>query len=103
MKNEYYLWTTKSQADAALASINSHPAFPIQGKNVATGEPMDNWTTCWCDNVVQTTDGMWGFPRIPANFMDNMGIQEEQRNAWISTFAPEIVDNPDIIQIEESL
>ncbi len=55
----------------------------------------------WVPTDAGTVDGRWGFPRIPSQFLDIMGIPEEQRNAWISTFAPEIVDHPDILQLEE--
>jgi hypothetical protein len=92
--NEYYLWPTKAQAGAALANINANPAFPIQGKNAATGELVDSWTTCWVEATVQTIDGKWGFPRVPAEILDRMGVTEAQRAAWLAAFAPEIVADP---------
>lgn len=91
---DFYLWPTKAQADAALANINGHPAFPIQGRNAKTGELADNWTTAWCDATQGTADGRWGFPRVPAEFLDRMGIDEAQRAAWLAAFAPEIVADP---------
>lgn len=97
MSNEYYLWPTKAQADAALASINGHPAFPLQGRNAATGELVDSWTTCWCDAVQETLDGRWGFPRIPAVFLDRMGISAADREAWLTGFSPTIVDSPALV------
>jgi len=91
---EYYLWPTQAQADAALANINAHPAFPIQGRNAATGELADNWTTCWCETTHETADGRWGFPRIPTAILDAWGISESDRAAWLAAFAPEVVADP---------
>ena len=97
---QFYLWPAKPQADAALANINAHPAFPIQGRNAATGELVDNWTTCWTDETVETVDGRWGFPRIPEAILDAWGIDQNSRDAWLAAFAPEIVDAPEMIAPE---
>jgi len=43
---------------------------------------------------VQTLDGRWGFPRIPAAFLDRMGVSEADRAAWLAAFVPEIVTDP---------
>ena len=99
--SEYYIWQTKEQADAALQNINGHQSFPIQGRNAATGELVNNWTTCWCANSVEFLDGKWGFPRIPSVFLDAMGIDEQQRNAWLVAFNPEISSNAVLKIIEE--
>lgn len=94
---DFYLWPTQAQAQAALDNINAHPAFPIQGVNAATGAPVPgSLTTCWADSVVLTADGRWGFPRIPSEFLDRMGISEANRAAWLAAFAPEIVTDPPI-------
>ena len=100
MSTDFYLWPTKAQADAALANLNNHPAFPLQGRNAATGELVDNWTTGWCDATVETADGRWGFPRVPAVFLDAWGISEADRAAWLAAFAPEIVVDPTLVVIE---
>jgi hypothetical protein len=99
---DFYLWPTKAQADAALANINGHPAFPMQGRNAATGELVNSWTTCWCESTTQTADGRWGFQRIPTVVLDAWGISEADRAAWLAAFAPEIVDSPLFPVAEES-
>ena len=91
---DFYLWPTKAQADAALANINANPAFPIQSRNAATGELVDNWTLRWTDAPAQTADGRWGFPRVPAAILDLMQISAADRAAWLVAFAPEIVADP---------
>lgn len=93
---DFYLWPTKPSADAALANINGHPAFPLQGVNAATGKPANHWTTCWASSTEQTADGRWGFPRVPAEILDRMGVSEADRAAWLAAFVPAIVANPAI-------
>ena len=99
---EYYLWPTKAQADAALANINANPAFPIQGRNAATGALVDSWTTCWYEATQEMADGRWGFPRIPPAILDAWAISEDDRAAWLAAFAPEIVNSPAMPVAEES-
>jgi hypothetical protein len=93
---EWYLWATKQQADAALAQINSNPAFPVMIPDPATDERTVS-VPCWCQATRLTADGRWGFRRIPSNVLDEWSISEESRAAWLAAFQPEIVTDPILV------
>lgn len=92
---EWYLWDTKAQADAALAAINSNPAFPALIPDPATGERTVT-VTCWCPRTQAMTDGRWGFKRIPTALLDEWNISQASREAWFSAFQPEMTTDPTI-------
>jgi hypothetical protein len=93
---EWYLWLSKAQADAALICVNTNHAFPYRGRNAATGGLDGPLVTQWCEAVTQTADGRFGFPRIPSDLMDCMGISLAERAAFIDTFHPQIVVDPEL-------
>lgn len=90
---EWYLWATKAQSDAALASINGNPSFPALAADPATGERTVT-VTCWCQRTHGMVDGRWGFKRIPTALLDAWEISEESRTAWLAAFQPEMVIDP---------
>lgn len=90
---EWCLWATKVQADAALAAINSNPAFPVLIPDPATGERTVTVTN-WCGTTQETADGRWGFKRIPTAILDEWNISQESREAWIAAFQPAVVTDP---------
>ena len=86
---EWYMWNNKATADAALAAVNSNPAFPVLIPDLATGERTVS-VSDWCSATRATTDGRWGFPRIPAALLDEWNISQESREAWLTIFKPNI-------------
>jgi hypothetical protein len=93
---EWYMWPSKATADAALASINSNPAFPALIPDPATGERTVS-VAGWCSAARATTDGLWGFPRIPTRLLDEWKISAESREAWLAAFQPAIVTDPTLL------
>lgn len=91
--SEWYLWSTKAEADAALTAINSASAFPILVPDPATGENTVS-VASWCSKSRQTQDGRWGFPRIPTDILDEWNVSLESRAAWLAAFQPAIVTDP---------
>lgn len=94
-EQEWYLWATKQQADAALGNINSNPAFPAMIPDPATGERTVS-VPVWCSATREMVDGRWGFRRIPAAILDEWGISAESREAWLAAFQPEIITDPSL-------
>jgi hypothetical protein len=92
---EWYLWDTKAAADAALAAINSNPAFPALIPDPATGERTVT-VTCWCTLTQEMADGKWGFKRIPTALLDEWQISQESREAWFAAFQPAIAIDPSL-------
>ena len=91
MSIEYYVWDTEAEAQAALDYINNSGWFPIASRNVQTGEVDANiLTTCWLSEVSQRLDSKWCFKRVPAARMDALGVPQEDRDAFLSTFNPTI-------------
>jgi hypothetical protein len=90
---EWCLWDTKAKADAALAAINSNPAFPVLIPDLATGERTVT-VTCWCSHTQGMDDGRWGFKRIPASILDEWNISEASRAAWLAAFQPAVATDP---------
>ena len=91
--HEWYLWDVKAKADAALAAINSDPAFPVLIPDLATGERTAT-VTCWCRATQAMADGRWGFKRIPTDLLDQWSISQESRETWLAAFQPAIVTDP---------
>lgn len=91
--SEWYLWLTKAEADAALAAINSNPAFPVSIPDPATDENTVV-VASWCSAPREMQDGRWGFPRISTEILDAWNISVASREAWLATFAPTIVVDP---------
>lgn len=94
-EQEWYLWDNKAVADAALTAINSNSTFPVLVPDIATGERTVS-ITAWCSATRVTSDGRWGFPRIPSDLMDEWNISMEDRTAWLTVFKPTIVIDPTI-------
>ena len=94
-EKEWYLWNNKATADAALTVINGNPVFPVLIPDLATGERNVS-VTAWCSATRATTDGRWGFPRIPTDLLDEWNISTEDRTAWLTVFKPTIVIDPTI-------
>lgn len=92
-KSEWYLWDTQAKSDAALAAINSNPAFPVLIPDTATGERTVS-VAAWCHSSQAMEDGRWGFKRIPASILDEWKISEESRAAWLAAFNPEVETDP---------
>jgi len=90
---EWYLWATKAQADAALAAINSNPAFPALIPDPATGERTVTVTN-WCGTTQAMADGKWGFKRIPTALLDEWQISQASRDAWFAAFQPALATDP---------
>jgi hypothetical protein len=95
--NEYYVWDTEAEAQAALDYINSTEWFPVVGKNVATGkpEPEKQQTTVWASEILERVDGKWCFARIPEGRMDALEVSAEDRQAFLDTFNPTIEEYQD--------
>jgi hypothetical protein len=92
MSNEYYVWDTEVQAQAALDYINGSGWFPIVGVNAATGEPQPDkqQTTSWASEVLERVDNKWCFPRIPEARLDAIGVPANDRQAFLDAFNPSI-------------
>lgn len=90
---EWYTWTNKTTADAALAAINSNPAFPLMIPDLATGERTVSIAS-WCSFTTALTNGKWGFPRIPSDLLSEWNISEESRMLWLTAFQPTIAIDP---------
>ena len=88
---ELYIWTDRTKAQAALDYINNHECLPHVGTNAATGEPAPEKqnTIRWSD-LVELTDGRFGFKRISEAWLDTLGIDEAGRQAYLGTFNPTI-------------
>jgi hypothetical protein len=102
---QWYRWDSLETAQACLDYLNNRPELPLVGKNAKTGksEPNKTKTTKWCDSVTECTDGKFGFPKIPASFLDYLGIDEAERQQFLDTFQPTIeeFDSAWIPEVEE--
>lgn len=92
-EREWYVWSNKATADAALAAINNNPAFPVLIPDLATVERTVS-VTAWCPATTALADGKWGFPRIPSDVLDEWDISAESREAWLAAFQPVIITDP---------
>jgi hypothetical protein len=94
---QYYLWDSDRQniAEMALYAINNSGWFPQPSfsESVPSGED----TVKWAEGLVTTADGRVGFPKIPNEIMDKMGVAMAEREAWLDAFTPDfILDSEDI-------
>ena len=100
----YYAFPTEAQAVAALAAAEAEirvvavekgftvtPEGAVVGKNAANGQDMPGAvTTKWAD-VMQFTDGTWGFPSVRQGFP----------TTWLRIEAAAILSDPVLKDLPE--
>ena len=96
MSNEYYIWPIVDLAVAqmALSALNGDERLPIVGKNAKTGqlEPDKQKTTIWTEEVQIFVNDTCGFPRMTDNILSYLNISEEEKQAFLDTFNPSIIE-----------
>lgn len=90
-EKDFYIFNDLDTAQKALDYINSNSAFPIYGRNAATGAVIhDNITNWWVSNVKErVTDGKFFFRRLPFYFRQQ--ISTNQQLAFENTY-PNIIE-----------
>lgn len=87
---EYYVFTTKGEADTCLAQINGSGWFPIVGKVAGTPAPQNTKTEKWALAPSELLTGEWAVPRVPTDKLDLMGVPQEDRDAFLAAFGKDI-------------
>jgi len=88
MAKEWYRWSDKETAEACLSYLNNHPRLPYESKNHATGKIIP--TTKWANEVVECTDGKFGFPRVTSDWIEKLGISSTDVSVFAIRFEPTI-------------
>ena len=87
---DYYVYQTEADAQAALNYINGSSWFPITSKVNGIDAPDKPKTTKWADAPSEMTSGEFAVPRVPAALLDYIGVPEEDRIAFIAAFGQDI-------------
>ncbi len=88
---EYYIFNDEQTALEAEAFIAEKGFMPITSTNAQTGEltPNKQKTEKWA-TLQQRLDGKWVFPRLPAEVLENVAL--EDKTYFFNAFSPVIED-----------
>jgi len=100
---EYYVFATEAQAIACIAAINGTSWFPIVGYCNGVPAPQNQQTTKWCDAPAEMTTGEWAVPRIPTSRLNDIGVPQADRDAFLAVYGQDIrsLSASDLVQPEE--
>jgi len=89
--NQWYRWEDRATAESCLSYLNNHPALPHVGRNSNTDElNPEHLTTKWANEVIECTDGKFGFPRVTENWLEKLEITDVIAIAFMEMFKPTI-------------
>lgn len=82
---EYYIKATQAEAQASIDQINASGWFPIVGNIAGVPAPHKQQTTQWAEEPVELKTGEWGVPKVPAELLDHINIEQSERDAKLAT------------------
>lgn len=97
----YYAQKNKAIMTAAMNYLNSSDFLPANG--VKNGKIIPDQTMLWTTNITETVDGWYCIPKIPNKSLDALGVPEEDRTNFVSSFSITILTNPVMVTVNEDI
>jgi hypothetical protein len=87
---EYYIFKTEEQAINCINFISGSEWFPIIGDKLGTPNPSAQKTVRWVSKPREMASGEWAVSRIPQSRLDELGVPQENRDAFMAAFGQDI-------------
>ena len=88
--SEYYCFPDQAGATACLNTINGSGWFPIVGSVQGQPAPQNQQTTQWAAAPLEMASGEWCVERVPESLLDQAGVPQAERDAFLAAFGQDI-------------